>query len=273
MYAVDTEFHQPYSGGAINISEVAFVDVRTGQIVVNAVLGDDNRALDASTMLALRKLDKKILTAKDVLQVRTAASLVKQLEDCHFGPNDMIVEWSPHTHALLDMTNIKSLLKQTGYDSQTLLPSSGHALLRPTEKSLSQAVKLKSWSLPFLFRILFPQDPLVDQNHSGAVDTIQVAQILRLIFELIKSLENRSLPQDLLQGFEDLLWVDDDCTQSNTLYHYFDLFGHKVGVDAPTTHTDERDDMDLDNDRLSSEKDDGNIGDMELNSQDSGDET
>ena len=37
-----------------------------------------------------------------------------------------------------------------------------------------------------LFRILFPQDPLVDQNHSAAVDVIQVAQILRLMVELIK---------------------------------------------------------------------------------------
>lgn len=184
---------------------MAFVDVRAGGIVVHAVLGDDKRALDTSIKLARRKLDRKTLTAEDVPLVRTAASLSGQTEDCRLGPNDIIVEWSFNTHALLDITNIKSFLKQTGYDSQTLLPSSGHALLRPTKKILGQAVKLKSWSIPILFRILFPQDPLVDQNHSAAVDVIQVAQILRLTVELIKPPENRSLPQDLLQGLEDLL--------------------------------------------------------------------
>lgn len=273
VYAVDTEFHQPLSGGAIKISEVAFVDVRTGRIVVNAALGDDKRALDTSIKLARRKLDRKILTAKDVPLVRTAAALSEQIEDCHLGPNDIIVEWSFNTHALLDMTNIKCFLKQTGYDSQTLLSSSGHALLRPTMKFLSQAVKLKSWRLPILFRILFPQDPLVAQNHSAAVDVIQVVQILRLMVELIKPPENRSLPQDLLQGLEDLLWVDDVCTQSSTLDHYFDLLEREVIVDAPTTLGEEQDGMDLDDERSDSEKDDENISNMVLISEDSSDET
>ncbi len=174
------------------------------------------------------------------------------------------MEWSFNTHALLDMTNIKSFLKQTGYDRQTLLPSSGHASIRPTKKILSQAVKLKSWGLPILFRIVFPQDPLVDQHHSAAVDVIQVAQILRLMVELIKPPENRSLPQGLLQGLEDLLWVDDDRTQSNTLDHYFDLLEHELIVDAPTALGEEQDGMDLD---------DENISNMKLVSEDSGDET
>ena len=34
---------------------------------------------------------------------------------------------------------------------------------------------LKFCCLPILFRILFPQDPLLDLNHSAAVDAIQVA--------------------------------------------------------------------------------------------------
>lgn len=200
-------------------------------LVVNAVLCDDKRALDTSIKLARRRLDRKTLIAKDVSLVRTAASLSEQIEDCHFGPNDIIVEWSFNIHALLDMTNIKSFLMQTGYDRQTLLPSSGHALIRANKKILGQAVKLKSWSLPILFRILFPQDPLVDQNHSAAVDVIQVAQILRLMVELIKPPENRSLPQGLLQGLEDLLWVDDDCTQSNTLDHrYRDAEPHLIST-------------------------------------------
>jgi hypothetical protein len=43
IYAVDTEFHQPKMGGAIQITEVAFVDIKTGQVVVNAAFNDDQR--------------------------------------------------------------------------------------------------------------------------------------------------------------------------------------------------------------------------------------
>lgn len=145
VYAVDTEFHQPFSGGAIKISEVAFIDVRAGRNFVDAGLSDDKRALNISIKLARRKLDRKTLIAKEVSLFRTAASLSEQIDDCHFGPNGIIVEWRFNTHALLDMTNIKSFLKETGYYRQTLLPSSGHALIRPTKKILGQAVKLKSW--------------------------------------------------------------------------------------------------------------------------------
>lgn len=60
--------------------------------------------------------------------------------------------------------------------------------------SLGQAVRLESWSLPILFRAFFPQDPLVDQNHSAAVNVAQLAQILRLLVELITP--------PLLQGLE-----------------------------------------------------------------------
>ena len=43
VYAIDTEFYQPHTGGGRTISEVAFVDVKTGQIVVDAVLNDEKR--------------------------------------------------------------------------------------------------------------------------------------------------------------------------------------------------------------------------------------
>ena len=150
-------------------------------------------ASDTSIKLAQRKNDRKTLTAKDVPLVRTAAALSEQVEDCHLGPNDIIVEWSFNTDALLDLTEIKSFLKQTGHDGQTLLPSSGDALLKSIKELLGQAVKLQSWSLPIPFQILIPQDPLVDRNHSAAVDVIQVAQVLPLMVELIKPPENRNM--------------------------------------------------------------------------------
>lgn len=34
---------------------------------------------------------------------------------------------------------------------------------------------------------------------------------------------------------QDLWWVDDDCTQSDILDHYFDLLEHELIVNASTT--------------------------------------
>lgn len=76
--------------------------------------------------------------------------------------------------------------------------------------------------MPFVFRILFPQDPLVDLNHTAAVDAIQTAQILRLLAELTKSPKERNLPEGLLQGFQKLAWLEDNDAQSNTLDRYFE---------------------------------------------------
>lgn len=53
VYAVDTEFYQSKSGGAIQITELAFVDVKTGQVVVNAAF-DDQRAINASRKLKVQ---------------------------------------------------------------------------------------------------------------------------------------------------------------------------------------------------------------------------
>lgn len=85
---------------------------------------------------------------------------------------------------------------------------------------------------------------------------IQVAQILRLMVELIKPPENRSLPQGLLQGLEDFLWVDNNCTQSDTLDHCFDLLRHELTVDAATTLGEEQDGMDFDDEKSDSGKED-----------------
>lgn len=226
LYALDTEFYQPRMGGALKITEVAFVNIKTGQIAVNVSFDDDHRAMNASRKLGPWGLGKKSSTAKHVHQVRNANEMVEQLEDCQFGPNDKIVEYSMHSHSLLDMKNVHLLLEQCGYESQGLLSTSkGYALIKPIQKLLGQAIKLKSWSQPVLFRILFPQDPLVDQNHSAVVDAIQLAQILRLSAELFKSPAERQLPEGLLRGFEKLVWLDKNSVPSNTLDQYFEAVG------------------------------------------------
>ncbi len=142
VYAVDTEFHQPRTGGALQISEVAYVDVKTGQIVVNAILTDDKRAVDASTKLASHKVNQKSSTFKDVPQIRTAVKMVKQLENCRFKANDKIVEWSMQRYCCLDLKNTHVVLKQNGYDSRRLLPNSSYALIKPVERFLGQVLKL-----------------------------------------------------------------------------------------------------------------------------------
>lgn len=76
---MDTGFHQPFKSNQ-QISEVAFVHVRTNRIVVDTVLGAHNRALESSIKLARRKLDGKPLTARDAPQVPTAASPSEQIE-------------------------------------------------------------------------------------------------------------------------------------------------------------------------------------------------
>ena len=264
VYAVDTEFYRPSTKGSSIISEVAFINVKKGQIVLHAVLDDDKRATEASTKLALQKSNKESLTAKDAPQVRPTTDLFQQLRDCHFGPDDIIVEWSIKSTSILDVQLIRSFLLQNGYDDQSLLPSGGYAVLGSTQKFLEQVLKLRSWSLPFLFRVLFPQDPLIDQNHSAVIDAIQLAQILRLSAELTKAPKKRILPEGLLQGFKELAWLDDEHPQSNTLDHYLESVGRNTsdGADGKI-YVQEDDEEDVNNE---------DIGDEDIDDEDTDDE-
>jgi hypothetical protein len=107
------------------------------------------------------------------------------------------------------MNNTHLVLKQNGYESQRLLPKSSYVLIKPIQKFLEPVLKLERWSLPLVFRVLFPKNSLVDLNHSAAVYAVQVAHILKLLAELTKDPEQRSLPEGLLHGFKDLAWLDE----------------------------------------------------------------
>ena len=127
-------------------------------------------------------------------------------------------------------------------------------MLRSAQNFLEQVLKLRSWSLPFLFRVLFPQDPLIDQNHSAVIGAIQLAQILRLSAELTKAPKKRILPEGLLQGFKDLAWLDDEYTQSTTLDHYFESVGRNTsdGADGEI-YIQENDEEDINNEDIGDE--------------------
>ena len=132
-----------------------------------------------------------------VPMVYNAAGMAKQIEACRFKENDLFVEYSKWTR-LLDLSNVRSVLKrQKGYDDSLLIPSNhGYAVLVSIGNLLSQALPFPSRALQFVFRLLFPQDPLVDCNHSAAVDALQLARILRLAAEMTKEARERKLPQE-----------------------------------------------------------------------------
>jgi hypothetical protein len=224
IYSLDTEFRYATHSGGHRITEVALVDVKTGQLVVHAVF-DPVRAFEASKKLELLQAQPKgqqSSSAEHVQQVHTVGDMVQQLKNCHFRPADKFVEYSVGRQRLLDLNNVCRLLDQSGYKSQKLIPAvSGYTFLPAAKQFLQRILELDSWSLPFLFRILFPRDPLVDQNHSAAVDAIQLAQIIRLLAELSKPVKERYLPESLLQGLEDLQSWNKKLGNINTLDRYF----------------------------------------------------
>jgi len=109
-----------------------------------------------------------------------------------------------------------------------------------------------------------PQDPLIDQNHSAVINPIQLAHILRLSAELTKAPKKRILPEGLLQGFEELAWLDDEYTQSNTLDRYCELVGRNTsdGVNGEI-YVQEDDEEDVNNE---------DIGDEDIDDEDTDDE-
>ena len=140
--------------------------------------------------------------SEQVSQVRTVMGMVQKLKDCHFRTNDLFIEYSSGSHSSLDIKNVRLLLERNGYKSLDIIPANNVCrAIKPIRAVLGQAMKLENWSQPILFRILFPRHPLVDQNHSAAVDSIQLAQIIRLIGELTKPPKQRHLPRRSASGF------------------------------------------------------------------------
>ena len=88
-------------------------------------------------------------------------------------------------------------------------------------------MKLEKWSLPLVFRVLFSKDALLDLNHSAAVNTVQTANIVKLVADLTVDPEARKLPKSTLHGFKALAWLDES-VQSNTLDHYFKSVEYEI---------------------------------------------
>jgi hypothetical protein len=66
---------------------------------------------------------------------------------------------------------------------------------------------------------------LVGQNHSAAVDSLQLAAITRFTVELSKPTEERNLPADLFQGLGKLPSLSTEPMPTNSLDRYFEPLG------------------------------------------------
>lgn len=95
-----------------------------------------------------------------------------------------------------------------------IISNTGFAIISDIKTLLSQALPPPTYKLQFIFRLLFPQDPLVDCNHSAVIDSLQLAA------ELAKKPGDRNLPLDLFQGINELPSLYPSA-QINILNQYF----------------------------------------------------
>ncbi|KAH8817215.1 hypothetical protein F5884DRAFT_830312 [Xylogone sp. PMI_703] len=207
LYALDTEFRR-VAKGLIKVTEAAIIDVRIGRIVVNAVL-DERRIMEVSTKLG-KFLSAQHQDPSAPSHVKTAysvAGMAQQVEDYRIRASDVFVEFSTHKIKLLDLGNVHSTLKEhLGDDGLRLIP-------RLLAGIFSEEIPLPSGSLQ--------RDPLVDFNHTAAVDALQLARLLRFAAELWKDPKDRQLPPDLFHGIQQLQSPNKIAVQSNTIDRYF----------------------------------------------------
>jgi hypothetical protein len=116
-------------------------------------------------------------TPRHVSMTYSVVGMARQIEDCQFKESDLFVEFSTYTSNLLDAGILRSTLEERlGGDGARVIPDTRRYAVANTARSLlSQGMPLPSGALQFMFRLLFPQDPLVDCNHSVVVDALQLA--------------------------------------------------------------------------------------------------
>ena len=126
LYAIDTEFYQPKHGTPRQTTEVAIVDVGTGQVVVNAVFGDDEKAIEVCRKVRLDLSKRKNVISRHVHQVRTVTKMAHQIKDCLIGPDNTLVEYSTNNYSKLDIKQTNELLEQGGF--KKMLKSSSSSM-------------------------------------------------------------------------------------------------------------------------------------------------
>lgn len=205
IFCIDTEFTIQKVA-----TEIAAVDLRSGQLIVNAVF-DRRQHFEAALKLKNLQNNPHYLnpSVKHVPMVSKIPEAVQQLTDCSFNQTDILVEYS--TQRTLDLSVIRQFLETNGHDSNRLLPNlTSYSCIMDIKQSFlcKEILKISRYSLSTVFAALFPGHPLTHQNHSAAVDALQLAIVIQLISQLTQPKEERQLPWFLFQGsdFRELIF-------------------------------------------------------------------
>ncbi|RFU27262.1 hypothetical protein B7463_g9080, partial [Scytalidium lignicola] len=183
------------------MTEVAIVNVKTGQVAVNVVFRSC-AFVKNKTRRVFQRYDT-LFPEGSVSEAHTFEELVQQIDDAGFQPTDVFVEYSMRRVGnCLDIGILNRFLTKKGREG--IWVKEAYPVCKFLKDYLGQVLNIPSWAQQILFRALFPQSPLTDNNHVALIDTMQLAQIFRLIAELSKPASNRTLPEGLLEGLHDL---------------------------------------------------------------------
>lgn len=190
------------------VYEVSIVDYHTGAVVLDAIVNRDEeailqarkrpRALDGED--SVEDYDQRLIELRHRRAVYNGGHQAKtELLDAHsiariirgskIKPTDIMFE---HASCQLDLRMLREFLEPFGYDD--LLPPLSNCI--QTIPELRKLVPVgTSAALDIVFPLLFPNDPLVGQNHRARPDALMCRKIVGLIREVIKPPEEQKLTE------------------------------------------------------------------------------
>ena len=96
--------------------------------------------------------------------------MTQQIKACDFQLGDAVLEYIKG-ETRVDFDDLRMVFASNGCDFNSLFPGvCAVTTLNSIKAVFRQVLKLPSWSLGFVFRVMFPQHQLVAQNHSATVD-------------------------------------------------------------------------------------------------------
>jgi hypothetical protein len=190
------------------VYEVSIVDYHTGAVVLDAIVNQNEeailqarkrpRALDGEDSVedydqCLIELRHRRAIYNGGHQAKTelldAHSIARIIRGSKIKPTDIMFE---HASCQLDLRMLREFLEPFGYDD--LLPPLSNCI--QTIPDLRKLVPVgTSAALDIVFPLLFPNDPLVGQNHRARPDALMCRKIVGLIREVIKPPEEQKLTE------------------------------------------------------------------------------
>lgn len=118
-----------------------------------------------------------------------AHSIARVIRESQIKSTDIMFE---HASCQLDLKMLREFLGSYGY--YDLLPPLSNCIQTIPELRKNLPVGVSA-ALDVIFPLLFPNDPLVGQNHRARPDALMCRKIVRLIRELIKPPKERKLAE------------------------------------------------------------------------------